>query len=151
MNTELKTKLHAHCLLVVEQRIDDAKAFIEEARNAAAQDTKSSAGDKYETGREMLQQEQNKVGQQLMELMKLKKVLDELNPGRSCAKVEQGCLLQTDKGRFYFSVSLGQVALEGQSYMLISPVAPLAMLLMGKKVGDQVQLNGRTYVLEALV
>ena len=147
----LKNKIHRHSIQVVEERIAEAKNNIAEAQRAAEQDTKSSAGDKYETGREMLQQEQNKASLQLMELLKLKKVLDELNPSRSCTKVEQGCLLQTDKGVFYLSVSLGQLSLEGQSYMLISPVAPLARLLMGKQPGQEVQLNGRSYVVEALV
>lgn len=151
MDVELKTKLHLHCRQVVDERIAEAKATIAEVQKAAEQDTKSSAGDKYETGREMLQQEQNKASIQLMELLKLKKVLDELSSVRVCKLVEPGCLLQTDKGSFYFSVSLGQVSLGGQSYMVISPVAPLARLLAGKKVGEQVQLKGRTYALEALV
>lgn len=147
----LKHKLYAHCRQVVEERIVAAKNTIAEAQKAAEQETKSSAGDKYETGREMLQQEQNKASLQLMELLKLKKVLDELNPARVSTQVEAGCLLQTDKGNFYFSVSLGQLSLEGQVFMVISPVAPLAQLLAGKKAGEQVQLNGRTYSLEALV
>lgn len=151
MDIELKAKLHLHCRQVVDERIAGAKATIAETRKAAEQDTKSSAGDKYETGREMLQQEQNKASLQLMELLKLRKVLDELNPARVCKVVESACLLQTDKGSFYFSVSLGQVSLEGRSYMVISPVAPLARLLTGKKVGEQVQLNGRIYLIEALI
>lgn len=147
----LKHKLYGHCRKVVEERIAEAKNTMVEAQKAAEQETKSSAGDKYETGREMLQQEQNKASLQLMELLKLKKGLDELNPARVCTQVEPGCLLQTDKGNFYFSVSLGQLNLEGQVFMVISPVAPLAQLLAGKTVGEQVQLNGRTYSLEALV
>jgi transcription elongation GreA/GreB family factor len=151
MDIELKIELHLHCRQLVDERIAGAKATIAEAQKAAEQETKSSAGDKYETGREMLQQEQNKASLQFMELLKLKKVLDELNPARVCKLVEPGCLLQTDKGSFYFSVSLGQISMKGQSYMVISPVAPLARLLAGKRVGEQVQLNGRTYIVKALV
>lgn len=151
INIDLKHKVYTLCQQLVEERIAGAKNTIAEAQKAAEQETKSSAGDKYETGREMLQQEQNKASLQLMELLKLKKVLDELDPSRLCTKVEPGCLLKTDKGTFYFSIPLGQLSLEGQAFMVISPVAPLAQLLAGKGVGEQVQLNGRTYCLEALV
>lgn len=151
MDIALKIKVHTHCQRVVEERIAEAKSTIAEAQQAAEQETKSSAGDKYETGREMLQQEQNKAALQLMELLKLKKVLDELNPARVSTQVEPGCLLQTDKGNFYFAVSLGQLRLERESFMVISPVAPLARLLVGKQPGEKVQMNGRTYVVEGLV
>lgn len=151
MNIALKKKLHAHCQDLLEKRIAEAKEGIAQTQAAANEETKSSAGDKYETGREMLQQEQNKASLQLVEAMKLKRVLDELDPSRACARVAPGCLLQTDKGCFYIAVSLGQVITEEGSFILMSAVAPLARLLSGKKVGEQVQLNGRTYSVEGLV
>lgn len=53
----LKEALLAHCFAFVEKRIDTAKTALADAQDASNDDTKSSAGDKYETGREMMQQE----------------------------------------------------------------------------------------------
>lgn len=151
MDIALKKKLYTHCQGLLEKRVAEAKEGIAQAQAAANEETKSSAGDKYETGREMMQQEQNKASLQLVEAMKLKRVLDELNPSKTCIRVAPGCLLQTDKGCFYISVSLGEVVMEEGSFILMSAVAPLAKLMAGKKVGEQVQLNGRTYTVEGLV
>ena len=151
MDVGLKKKLYTHCQRLLEKRVAEAKEGMAQAQAAANEETKSSAGDKYETGREMMQQEQNKASLQLVEAMKLKRVLDELDPSKTCTRVAPGCLLQTDKGCFYIAVSLGEVVMEEGSFILMSAVAPLARLLSGKKVGEQVQLNGRTYTVEGLV
>ncbi|GAA4346568.1 hypothetical protein GCM10023185_01010 [Hymenobacter saemangeumensis] len=45
----LKPFLHAACLAFVEQRIAAARAAMEAAQESALSNTKSSAGDKYET------------------------------------------------------------------------------------------------------
>lgn len=151
MNVALKKKLHAHCQGLLEKRIAAAKEGIAQTQAAANEETKSSAGDKYETGREMLQQEQNKASLQLVEAMKLKRVLDELDPSGTCTRVAPGCLVKTDKACFYIAVGLGEVVMEEGAFILMSAVAPLARLLSGAKVGEQVQLNGRTYTVEGLV
>ena len=47
--SELKQKLYQECLNYVQRSIDAAQQGINEAQQAAKDDTKSSAGDKYET------------------------------------------------------------------------------------------------------
>lgn len=53
----IKTSLYQHCLAFVEKRIETAKTALQQAREASNDDTKSSAGDKFETSREMAQQD----------------------------------------------------------------------------------------------
>ncbi|MDB5240215.1 MAG: hypothetical protein JWP57_840, partial [Spirosoma sp.] len=47
----LKQALHARCRHYVQQRIDTARQAMEAAQESANSESKSSAGDKYETGR----------------------------------------------------------------------------------------------------
>ena len=53
----LKEELYNQCLNYVQSRMDAAQQGIDEAQQASKDDTKSSAGDKYETGRAMMQQQ----------------------------------------------------------------------------------------------
>ena len=49
----IKFRLHAACQTFIEQRMAAAAQAMQAAQESANSDTKSSAGDKYETGREM--------------------------------------------------------------------------------------------------
>ena len=53
----IKQELYKQCKNYVSNCIDTAQKAIDDAVESANDDTKSSAGDKYETGREMMQQE----------------------------------------------------------------------------------------------
>lgn len=151
MDITIKERLHEACLHKVEQRISDAKASMEAVQEAANEETKSSAGDKYETGRAMMQQEQDKAASQLMEALKLKKVLDQLNAGKEYQQVQAGSLIFTDQGNFYISASIGQLSLEGVTYMVISPVSPLAQQMAGLQAGEELNFNGRKFKVQQVV
>lgn len=151
MDITIKERLHEACLNKVEQRINDAKASMEAVQEAANEETKSSAGDKYETGRAMMQQEQDKAASQLMEALKLKKVLDQLKPGKEHHQVQAGSLAITDQGNFYISASIGQLSLEGVAYMVISPVSPLAQQMAGLQAGEELNFNGRKFKVQQVV
>ena len=75
---------------------------------ASNNDTKSSMGDKYETGREMLQQEINNLQRQLNEVLNQQAVLQKITSDPS-EKVQNGALVKTDKGLFYVAVSMGEI------------------------------------------
>ena len=68
----IKEELFKHCLNYVEECINTAQLAIEDARSSANDDTKSSAGDKFETGREMMQQEIDRNRKQLEEAKKMR-------------------------------------------------------------------------------
>ena len=51
-----------------------------DAQRSANEEGKSSAGDKYETGRAMMQIERDKAANQLEEALKLKRILDQIQP-----------------------------------------------------------------------
>lgn len=119
----------------ISAKIRTFENLIAETR-ASSNDTKSSMGDKYETGREMLQQEINNIQRQLNETLNQQNFLQKLNT-ETCTKVQNGALVKTDKGLFYISVSLGEIVFEGKKIMTISSESPLAKAMFGKQAGEK--------------
>ena len=123
----------------IQKKVTDFENLIEETR-ASNNDTKSSMGDKYETGREMLQQEINNLQLQLNELLKQQVFLKSIL-AKSCDKAEKGAFLKTEKGIFFISISLGEISFENQKIICISPESPLAKAMDGKRKGEVFSLN----------
>ena len=126
------------------EKIQTFEKLIAETR-ASNNDTKSSMGDKYETGREMLQQEINNLQVQLNEVLKqqdfLKTSFDKLRMTKKFDKAEKGAIVKTEKGLFFISVSLGEINFDNQKIICISPESPLAKAMNGKQKGDVFSLN----------
>ncbi|MCU7617016.1 hypothetical protein NZ698_07385 [Chryseobacterium sp. PBS4-4] len=127
----------------ISEKILTFENLIAETR-ASSNDTKSSMGDKYETGREMLQQEINNLQVQLNEVLKQRDFLKSLSTKPS-VKAEKGALVKTDRGLFYISVSLSNIDLDGNKIFCISPDSPLAKVLEGRSESENISLNNVTH------
>ncbi len=79
-------------------------------------ETKSSAGDKYETGRSMMQLEQAKNRSFLLEAQQVKEELLKIETKSTSDKVRIGSPVETNKGNYYISVGISKVKLEGKLY-----------------------------------
>ncbi len=121
------------------EKIQNFQKLIAETR-ASNNDTKSSMGDKYETGREMLQQEINNLQTQLNEVLKQQDFLKTILVKPS-DKAEKGAIVKTERGLFFISVSLGELSFEHQKIICISPESPLAKAMNGKQKGEVFSLN----------
>ncbi|RCH53641.1 3-oxoacyl-ACP synthase [Mucilaginibacter hurinus] len=148
---QLKQKLYNACLSYVQSRINTTQQAINTAQQAGKDDTKSSAGDKYETGREMAQQEENRNVAQLNEANKLKVALNFINPTHTSPLAEAGSLIFTNKGNFYLSISAGTLNVDGQVYFAVSPASPIGLQLKGKRRGDEFSLNGHLYSIQNII
>jgi hypothetical protein len=137
-----KNLLLTHCTNLVLAKADELKMAIKSTREASNNDTKSSMGDKYETSREMLQQDINRLEQQLadtnLQLFNLRSLKFKNTP-----TVEVGSLVNTTLGLFFIAVSLGELMFGAQRLVLISLASPLGKQLNGKKEGDFFSLNGK--------
>ena len=120
-------------------KIKTLENLIAETR-ASNNETKSSMGDKYETTREMVQQEINNLQVQLNENLKAKNSL-KLIPLLPSQKIGFGSLVETSNGFFYISVSLGNLVFNNKKIFLISPESPLAKALFEKRKGEEFSLN----------
>ncbi|WP_027377137.1 GreA/GreB family elongation factor [Kaistella palustris] len=125
--------------LKLSEKIDNLEFLIAETR-AANNETKSSMGDKYETSREMVQQEINTLQLQLNENLKAKNFLKFINTNPHQI-VGLGSLVETDKGLFYIAVSFGIIDMAQRKIFLISPESPVAQAMAGKSQGDEFSLN----------
>ena len=123
----------------VSEKVLKLEQLIAETR-ASNNDTKSSMGDKYETSREMLQQEINNLQLQLNEQIKSQQVLKNMNP--MAHKVAGlGSLVETEKGKFFIAVSLGDVIFNQEKIFVISAESPLAKAMHGKKQNEEFLIN----------
>ena len=138
---EIKQSLIDQCEAFVQQKIDVSEKLMNEAQESANNETKSSVGDKYETGRAMMHAERDKGAQQLSEAMKVKMQLERLRRAESSDKVTFGSVVLTSFGNYFISISAGRVIVEDEKYFAISPQTPLAQSLLQKKVGDVVDFN----------
>ena len=146
MTDNIKELLYQQCIYYVQQRMHAAEYAFKDAERASNDDTKSSAGDKYETSREMMQQEKDRNTIQLNEANKLMVALNHISTKNNSGAVETGSLVVTDNGKFYIAVSAGNLSVEGESYFAVSPASPIGLRLKGLKQGDQFELNGKRYI-----
>jgi len=149
--SSLKEELYNQCLDYVNKRMEAAQQAINEAQKASNDDTKSSAGDKYETGRAMMQQETDRNMVQLNEANKLKVALTQISPAVLSEKAEAGSLVITGDGKFYIAVSAGILTVNKENYFAISPASPIGLRLKGLKAGDEFTLNGKLYQLKMVI
>jgi len=135
----------------VQEEIVRKSTIIETAfsdlNSAVTDDSKSTAGDKHETGRAMVHLEQEKLSQQLTSLNDLKEAVSKINPDEQHKDIQFGSFVQTNKGFFFFSIGLGKISIGKENVFCLTVNTPLGKNLIGKKTGDIVQFNGQIEIL----
>ncbi len=139
----LKQTLYQTCLATLAAKIVDLQKAIDSIDESKQNETKSSAGDKYETGRAMMQMETDKITAQLELAKQTHSLLQQIKVDQRAANIRQGSLVVTDQRTYFLAVSLGRVVVSEQSCFCISPDAPIGQLLLGKTVGEEIAFNGK--------
>ena len=93
------------CQQDIEAKISTLNAEYALYRESAAGETKSTAGDKHDTAKAMMQLEQEKLGRQLEICLQQKRILEQVDAGKVCNCVEFSCIVETDAGNFFISIS----------------------------------------------
>lgn len=150
-NQELKSQLYTNCVDYVNQRMSHIQAAIDAANESGKDETKSSAGDKHETGRAMMQLEQEKNAKQLIETLELKKLLDRINPNQQSQTAALGSLVITNKEKFYISISAGKLMIDSEIYFAVSPTSPIALKLIGLTTDQEMNFNGSLYLIQQVL
>ena len=127
-----------------------AQEAMQNAQDSANEETKSSAGDKYETGRAMAQIERDRHAQLFDQLRQERAVLDRIDPDFVFQRVGLGALVTTSVGVFFVSISAGMVVIDGQKVIAMSPQSPLGASLMGKQAGDSFLFQQKKGIIEGL-
>lgn len=149
--SNLKKDLYRLCEDFIERRFNVVKNSIEGIHESLLSETKSSAGDKHETGRAMLQLEREKAGKQLAEIQKSKTVLTRIDIEKPCAIVGLGSVVITSKSNYFIAISAGELKYDGDTFYAISPYTPIAKLLLSKKVGDEIIFRNHNFTITKIV
>lgn len=151
MDLGLKERLMKYCREQVEQKIQTAQQAMEAAQQAANEETKSSAGDKYETGRAMMQMERDKNALQLAEAIKLKTTLEQIKLHSKGTPIQAGSLIKTKQANYFLAISLGKVKLEKELFYIISAASPIGQKMIGLKKGEQFSFNGNQILIQEVL
>lgn len=148
--SNLKQDLYNQCLAFVAHRLQSIQKTIDEIQESLTSETKSSAGDKHETGRAMLQLEREKAGQQLAEIQKLNDILLKINLTKTGKIIRLGSLVFTNKGNYFITISAGQLSVENQLFYAVSVNTPIGKLLLGKQVGDSIVFRDQKFEIKLI-
>lgn len=143
----LKKELFQFCKSFVEQRLSRIQNQIHDIKVSLNSETKSSAGDKHETGRAMLQLEREKLGVQLSEAEKMNQVLAKVSLNTNTTHIALGSLVKTSKSNYFIAISSGEFISKNVSVFCISSQTPIGKLLLGKQRNDVITFNGQDIVI----
>lgn len=138
-----RRQLVEHLLALFAERLDVLDAEISSTRSAFTSDTKSSAGDKHEVGRAMVQQELDKLEEQRSKLIGHQQEIDRVPLDRNYEQVSFGCLVSTDQGTYFIAIGLGAVEVGGSTLYVISLASPMGQALKDRRPGDLLTFNGK--------
>jgi len=148
--SEIKKDLLKVLNATIDQKIEEINQTIADARESMANDTKSSAGDKFETGREMIQIELNKNLAQLEKNLQLKKSLSKIVENKVFDSIDFGCLVFTNQGNYFLSAPMGEIKYKNESYYALSIGSPIGKAILGKRVGDEITFQNRVLKIKSI-
>ena len=140
-----KQDIISACSQEIETRIQNTQTAIESARESANSEQKSTAGDKHDTARAIAQFEQEKLSAQLSEQLKLRETLSRINANAAATEVRIGSLVKCSNGLFFIGIGVGKIDVSGTTVFSVSLASPLGTALLGKKVGEDFEVNGRVF------
>ncbi|KRO81044.1 GreA/GreB family elongation factor [Flavobacteriaceae bacterium] len=147
----IKTAVYHHCESYLRQK---AKGYLSQDQSlleSLDSEGKSSAGDKHETGRAMIQLEREKLAQQRERNDQDIKTLDALKNKTTTVHIAPGALVNTSLASYFLAVPADAFSHNDKKIYCISPQSPIGQLLLGKKAGESFSFRGNSIkVLEVL-
>ena len=142
-----KSEIHLKLRSILEKSLEEARREYILAKESRDSDTKSSAGDKFETGREMMQREMDKLSALVDNTLNSIAKLDRLTDLSAAAVISEGSLVVTDQETYYISIGYGKL----DSVYAISIESPLGVELKGKRVGACIEMRGRKITIKSIL
>ncbi|CAL2107916.1 3-oxoacyl-ACP synthase [Tenacibaculum sp. 190524A02b] len=144
----LKEELYEACVVFVNKQAETIENIINSHKRSLQSETKSSAGDKHETGRAMLQLEMEKAGKQLASIQTMKEILAKINPKEDNKLACLGSVVVTNKMTYFLSISAGKINIEGENYFAVSVSSPIGRCLLGKSTDTEFVFNNVKYIIK---
>ncbi len=140
----IKEKLFKACEAYVDERIQRIEASMAGLESDLGNETKSSAGDKYETGREMINLEINKLAEQLQQFKNLRNTLNVAKNRTNTSSAQLGTAVKTNMANYFIAIPANRIIVDGEEYFAIGANSPIAQLLLHKKAGEEITFNGKS-------
>jgi len=147
----MREKLLAKCADYVEERVSRLQSSIKDLEHDLGNETKSSAGDKYETSREMMNTEINKLQNQLQSFKKLKEVLAVIENRKASTTVQLGSIVKTSAANYFISIPVGEIMVEEEKFYAIGLNSPIGKLLLGKQEGEQFVFQQKEFSIKKIL
>lgn len=140
-----------HLMGHVDKDLEEAKARMASLKESLGAESKSSAGDKHETGRAMIHLEQERVQDTVGRLEHMRGVLvQRATQGKAIQRVSPGALVETTGPWVLVGVPMGKVQLPDALVLCVGAEAPLAQKWHGAQPGDQVVLGSQQLTIQAI-
>lgn len=139
----MKVELYQFIEQQLEEKISYLQSLIDDLR-LSNNDTKSSMGDKYETSREMMQQEISRIQNQVNEILVQQEIFSKIKTIENDL-IGLGSYVETSMGNFCIACSFGEIVFNSKKVFILSTQTPLAKILLGNKVGDTFEMNGKSF------
>ncbi len=151
MHKEIKLELYTRCMMHLKEKAAKVSLSMKEMQEAVNMETKSSAGDKHETARSMMQLEIEKLSAQLKEWLTAIQEMEKIKPEKICSKGEAGALVICENANYYIAVAAGKLNCDDKNYFAISPLSPIGAELMGKTAGDDIDFRGQKIIIKNIL
>ena len=143
----IKEDLYNTCEVFIDNRLKTVQHTIKDIQKSLTSETKSSAGDKHETGRAMLQLEREKAGNQLAEIQKIKETLAKIGTTKTSDIVNLGSVVYTSNLNYFILISEWELKAGNESFYAIYTCTPIGNLLLGKTVGDSISFRNQEFII----
>lgn len=147
----IKKAIIEKCRAELIAKKDSIDQEMENLKVSLGAETKSSAGDKYETSREMMNQEKGKLQSQISALNQQLETLSKINETSKHDKVGLGSIVKTTAANYFISISYGKVSAGQDDLFMISAITPLAQQMINKVEGDEVIWNGKSIFIREIL
>lgn len=147
---QFKEQILKKCKELVDEKLNKLFYALDELAESAESESKSTAGDKHETGRAMIQLEQEKIGKQIQEWENQKLILKKIDLCKDQQQITIGSLIETNQGWFFIAVNLGKIPFNDHQIMVISNQSPIARSFIGFKVKEKLLFNNTEYLIKTI-
>ena len=143
MDSDFRSRILDAFASLLESRCADARRELEALDEAAANETKSSAGDKYETAREMFAQARDLQRRIREEAESGLAWIDRQRAETSRIACGPGALVETAEGWMLLGPIPVKVEVDGVAVQGVSTQSPLGQAFKGARAGDTVAFRDR--------
>jgi transcription elongation GreA/GreB family factor len=148
----LKDLLFDHCENNINSKLKNYLKIDQELFKSLNEETKSSAGDKHETTRAMIQIEREKNSKRIKEIENSKKQLIVIKSVQlNNLKVSPGSIIFTSNNNYFISISSEIYSSDTNKIYCVSTNTPIAKSYLGKKIGDIVTFNNIESKIEKII